>query len=77
MSSCRTQTSEARQLVRTFAADPARIRVVPNGVERRFATAGPDLFHSLHGPGDFILYAGRIEPRKNVKGLVEAVARPG
>ena len=36
--------AEARQLVRLFGADRARIHVVPNGVEPRFATATADLF---------------------------------
>ncbi|MCA1684983.1 MAG: glycosyltransferase [Planctomycetia bacterium] len=69
--------AEARQLVGTFAADPSRIRVVPNGVEPRFAGSAPDLFHETYGPGEFVLYVGRIEPRKNVGGLIEAVLRAG
>lgn len=69
--------AEARQLVRLFAADPARVRVVPNGVDPRFALAEPDLFRSEHGPAEFVLYVGRIEPRKNVLGLVRAVRALG
>ena len=69
--------AEALQLVRVFDADPARLRVVPNGVDPRFAGASPDLFRSLHGDEEFVLYVGRIEPRKNVKGLIEAVRKAG
>ena len=69
--------AEALQLVRTFGADPDRLRVVPNGVDPRFAGATPDLFRALHGGGDFVLYVGRIEPRKNVKGLIAAVRKAG
>ena len=64
--------AEARQLVMLFDASPETIRVVPNGVEERFAEASPDVFRGQFGVGDFILYVGRIEPRKNVRGLIEA-----
>ena len=65
--------AEGEQLVRWFGADPAKIRPVPNGVEERFARADPSSFRAIHGPSDFVLYVGRIEPRKNVLGLVEGV----
>jgi glycosyltransferase involved in cell wall biosynthesis len=69
--------AEARQLVRYFGAMPDTIRVVPNGVSRRFADAGPELFRAAFGPGEFVLFVGRIEPRKNVLGLIRAVRRLG
>jgi glycosyltransferase involved in cell wall biosynthesis len=69
--------AEGEQLVRWFGADPSRIRAVPNGVEERFARADPSAFRAIHGPGDFVLYVGRIEPRKNVLGLVEGVRFAG
>lgn len=71
--------AEARQLVRLFGADPEIVHVVPNGVEARFAHAGPEAFR-LRFPGpprDFVLYVGRVEPRKNVLGLVRAVRALG
>jgi glycosyltransferase involved in cell wall biosynthesis len=66
--------AEALQLVRLFAVEPSRIRVVPNGVQSTFTHASPALFRSEYGMGDFVLYVGRIEPRKNVLGLVRAVS---
>jgi glycosyltransferase involved in cell wall biosynthesis len=69
--------AEGEQLVRWFGADPERIRPVPNGVEERFARAEASAFHALHGPGEFVLYVGRIEPRKNVLGLIEGVRAAG
>ena len=69
--------AEGEQLVRWFGADPETIRPVPNGVEERFAHADPSAFRAIHGPGDFVLYVGRIEPRKNVLGLVEGVRAAG
>ena len=70
-------TAEGEQLVRWFGADPAKIRPVPNGVEERFARADPAPFRRQYGPGEFVLYVGRIEPRKNVLGLVEGVRPTG
>jgi glycosyltransferase involved in cell wall biosynthesis len=69
--------AEADQLVRLFALDPARLRVVPNGVELRFAEATPGLWHDRYGTGPLVLYAGRVEPRKNVFGLVRAACAAG
>jgi glycosyltransferase involved in cell wall biosynthesis len=69
-------SAEARQLVRLFGADRERVHIVPNGVDPRFAHADPGPFRSLPAgrPNhrDFVLYAGRIEPRKNVLGLIRA-----
>lgn len=69
--------AEARQLVRLFGADPTRVRVVPNGVEPRFADADPGPFRERFGDEDFVLYVGRVEPRKNVLGLVQAARAAG
>lgn len=69
--------AEADQLERLFAIDPARIHVVPNGVEPRFAVASPAEWRTLHGDDPFVLYAGRVEPRKNVLGLVRAARAAG
>ncbi len=63
--------SEAAQLQRFFRADPTRIHVVPNGVDPRFAKADAGLFANPSDE-DFILYVGRIEPRKNVLALIHA-----
>ncbi|HVA47243.1 MAG TPA: glycosyltransferase [Pirellulales bacterium] len=57
--------AEADQLIRYFQVPPHRIRIVPNGAERRFSSAEAEPFAAKVGCRDFILYAGRIEPRKN------------
>ena len=64
--------AEARQLITLFGADPKKLRIVPNGVEERFADASPEVFRDWHGEGEFVLFVGRIEPRKNVLGLINA-----
>jgi len=65
--------AEASALERVFGASPKKIFVVPNGVDKRFANAKPDAFEKKFGAKDFVLYVGRIEPRKNVLSLIRAV----
>lgn len=69
--------AEARQLEQLFGADPARIVVVPNGVDSRFADGDPELFPSLFGMRDFVLLPGRIEPRKNQLAVIRALRGTG
>ncbi len=69
--------AEARQLVRLLGLDPRVIHVVPNGVRPEFALASSSAFRSRHGSGDFVLYVGRVEPRKNVLGLIEGLRTTG
>jgi glycosyltransferase involved in cell wall biosynthesis len=69
--------AEADQLVTLLGARRDRIHVVPNGVDPSFGCARPHRFRADWGPGDFILYAGRIEPRKNVQSIVRACRLAG
>ena len=66
--------AEASQLGNLFGTRAAKVRVVPNGVDPRFAEASPDLFREVFGASQFVLYAGRIEPRKNVHSLAKAAS---
>ena len=65
--------AEAEQLVRYFGVPRQRIHVVGNGADERFAAADPGPFGRLAGGRDFVLCCGRIEPRKNQLGLLEAM----
>jgi len=65
--------AEAEQLMRLFGVPPGRIRVVPNGADGRFAAADPALFVERFGLRQFVLYPGRIEPRKNQLGFLRAM----
>jgi glycosyltransferase involved in cell wall biosynthesis len=65
--------AEAEQLIRYFGVSADRIRVVPNGAARRFASPDAQPFIERIGYRDFILYAGRIEPRKNQLGFLRAM----
>jgi glycosyltransferase involved in cell wall biosynthesis len=66
-------SSEADQLVRLFGVPDVRIRVVPNGVLPAIATASAELFRERWGADPFVLFVGRIEPRKNTLGLIRAM----
>lgn len=63
---------EASFLSSMFRIEKNKFHVVPNGVEKKFAYATPDLFVKEYGLKDFILYTGRIEPKKNVVNLLKA-----
>ena len=65
--------AEAQQLQQYFGVSPQRIRVVPNGADERFAAASPEPFAARVGMRGFVLYPGRIEPRKNQLGLLWAM----
>ena len=69
--------AEADQLVRYFQVPTERIHVVPNGADARFAHGRArqftQRFTQRFGMRDFVLCAGRIEPRKNQLGLLRAM----
>ena len=69
--------AEAEQLERYFQVPAGRIRVVPNGAELRFAHGDPQPFARLVGGVGFVLYAGRIEPRKNQLTFLRAMLGTG
>lgn len=64
------------ELVRWAGADPARLTVIPHGVDldrfsppSREQVAGFAARHDLRG-GHWVAFLGTLEPRKNVTGLV-------
>jgi glycosyltransferase involved in cell wall biosynthesis len=63
---------EASLISNTFRIRGDKFHVVPNGVDKGFADAKPDLFVQKYGLKDFILFVGRIEARKNVVSLLSA-----
>jgi glycosyltransferase involved in cell wall biosynthesis len=54
----------ADEIMRGFGVAPAKIELVPNGVDEFFSPGGAE--------GDYILYAGTLEPRKGVADLIAA-----
>jgi glycosyltransferase involved in cell wall biosynthesis len=70
--------AERTAIIEAFRTDPDKIRVLPNGVDRRFfqATAGPFLRRTGIG-GSFVLMAGAISPYKNQLALARALEHLG
>jgi glycosyltransferase involved in cell wall biosynthesis len=64
------------RIVRLTRVEPERVHVVHNGVDRRFYPVDSDIVErvrtdfNLSGP--YILFVGSLEPRKNLKILLEA-----
>ena len=69
--------AEAEQLVRYFQIPRRKIRVVPNGANPGFGDATPEPFAEMVGGNGFVLYPGRIEPRKNQLGFLRAMRGTG
>ena len=71
-------TVEAEQLVELYGADPARIEVVPPGVDHAFFGPGhrPQARRALGFPEDvtMLLFVGRIQPLKGVDMAVRTLA---
>jgi glycosyltransferase involved in cell wall biosynthesis len=65
--------TEKEAITKLFRLDPNVVRVLYNGVDEEFAKANPYLFESTYGLSDFVLYVGRIEPRKNTLNLIKAI----
>ncbi len=72
-------TVEADQIAELYGADPARIRVVPPGVDHAFFGPGhrPQARRALGLPdeGTLLLFVGRIQPLKGADVAVRALAR--
>ncbi len=69
-----------QEFVRVYGLDPARIHVIPLAADPRYRPLDRETCvrtvrerHKLEG--DFILYVGTLQPRKNVDTLVRAYAR--
>ena len=64
---------EAQLIEMGFKVPSSKIKVVPNGVEKRFSEANKSLFVEKYGLDEFILFAGQANARrKNVIHLIKA-----
>jgi glycosyltransferase involved in cell wall biosynthesis len=69
-----------RRLVETTGINPAKIHVIPNGVDERFQPCTPchvDAIRKQLGipSPHYVLSLGTLEPRKNLRGQLDAWAR--
>jgi glycosyltransferase involved in cell wall biosynthesis len=64
----------ARDCAELAGVAAERLRVVPNGVAARFGAEAP---RTAEITGDYVLFVGTPEPRKNLGRLVEATGRLG
>lgn len=64
---------ESKLIQKTFKINPQKIFSVHNGVDERFYNATSDEFIEKYSMKDFILFIGRMEPRKNLLNLIKAV----
>lgn len=68
--------AEGDLLVNGLGVDRAKIRVIPNGVDRRFAEGDPSHFQKAYGLDKFILNVGHTgHVRKNVLSLIRALGK--
>ncbi len=66
--------AEADLITGGYGIPGANVRVVPNGVDERFASGDPELFRKAYGLDKFILNVGHIgHTRKNVLQLIKAL----
>lgn len=67
---------EASIISNGLGISPAKISVIPNGVEARFANADESLWIKKFGYKDFILYVGHLGARrKNGINIIKALAK--
>jgi glycosyltransferase involved in cell wall biosynthesis len=68
-----------RDLVRLYRLDPAKITVIHEAAAPHFTPASPARVAEVRAryrlPDPYLLHVGTIEPRKNLKRLLEAVHR--
>ncbi len=66
----------ARDVIEILDVSPARVRVIPNGVNPELHTPSEEEIAALRAhydlPERYVLYLGTLEPRKNLPTLIEA-----
>jgi glycosyltransferase involved in cell wall biosynthesis len=65
--------AELLQMNKIFGIPLEKMRVIPNGVDSEFEDCDGTLFTSTYGWKDFILCVSRLDSRKNIHKLIEAV----
>ncbi|MCL2844709.1 MAG: glycosyltransferase [Chitinivibrionia bacterium] len=69
-------SAELQQIQQLFKIPDNKITVVPNGVDKKFASATPDLFKKKYGDDNIILSVTMLGPeRKNGLNLIKALGK--
>jgi len=69
-------SDELKQIRKLFKIPADKITVVPNGVDKKFANANPQLFKKKYGDDDIILSVTMLgKERKNGLNLIKALGR--
>jgi len=68
---------ELNLLTKHFSISNKKSYIVPNGVDIEFKQGNSVFFKENYGVDDFILFVGRIEPRKNVLRLIKSFVKSG
>jgi glycosyltransferase involved in cell wall biosynthesis len=67
--------SEKQAIRNAFLINPAKVRVLPNGIRPHFFEADPALFRSRTAiSGQFALMVGAVSPYKNQLGMAQALS---
>jgi glycosyltransferase involved in cell wall biosynthesis len=67
--------AEKQSLRSAFLINPAKVRVLPNGISPHFFDADPALFRSRTAlPGQFALMVGAVSPYQNQLGMAQTLA---
>jgi len=67
--------AEKNIVMKNYRLKNNKFKIVPYGVDKRFYNANKKEFVKKYGMEDFLLYTGRIEPRKNVLTLIKIASR--
>jgi len=69
-------SDESKQIRRLFKIPEKKITIVPNGVDKKFANANPELFKKEYGDGDIILSVTMLgKERKNGLNMIKALGK--
>jgi len=68
---------EADIMTRHFRIPEKNVKIVPDGIAERYFGASPKEFEKKTGLKDFVLFVGRMEPRKNILKLIAALKGTG
>jgi len=68
-----TSCEEMNSLIKNFALPKSKVSFVPIGIDPKISKGNKDKFVTKYKLKNFILCVGRIEPKKNQLGLIDAL----